>query len=443
MDVYEALGKNVIDLIHRKYSYMCIKTKEFEFFKHDLIKNLRKVSNDNDALVVFKKSLSVFNDVHLYVINEKYTIPITPASEEESKQQKTQVSPTGEKEAKIAKVPETPASEKETKLALLLEEAHYAADLNQEHMAAKKYEELAKVARELGQKERAKRFHNRARHFRKFIRDHNYDNEIADTYLENKKVIGPITVGTIGDITYVRFDSFRPLYRKSFEGFNTLELTHDKYIIDLRAGPGGDFGLVDKFVRFLLGRGKDHVASYVRQRKNVNDPSLLTDFEAATIKSQIWVTLPPEEAQNLFDNPEFYHGDSKIQFEHDPKRVAVLMGPMTASSGENILMQLKAIPGSISIGDVSRGQSGYPGFYLMDGPNAGKVMPFTKKPSNYGAKFAMAIPALLNYRNDKILLQGKGLVPDILIPSKKSIVHGKDRVLQTAINQFNQTGISG
>ncbi len=439
MDVYEALGKNVMDLIRRKYSYMCIKTKEFEFFKHDLVKHLRKVSNDNDALAVFKKSLSVFNDVHLYVINEKYMIPVTPANKNEIKQPKIQVSPTGEEEAKIAKIPEIPASEKETKLALLLEEAHYAADLNQEQVAAKKYEELAKVARELGQKERARRFHHRARHFRKFIRDHNHDNEIADTYLENKKVFGPITVGTMGDLTYVRFDSFRPLYRESFEKFNALELTHDKYIIDLRAGPGGDFGLVDKFVRFLLGRGQDHVASYVRQRKDENDPSLLTDFDAATIKSQIWVTLPPEEAQNLFDNPQFYHGDSKIQFDHDPKRVAVLMGPMTASSGENVLMELKAIPGSISIGDVSRGQSGYPAFYLLDGPNAGKVMPFTKKPSDYCAKFAIAIPSLLNYRSDKELLQGNGIVPDILLPSKTSIVQGKDRVLETAINWMRST----
>jgi len=63
--------------------------------------------------------------------------------------------------------------------------------------------------------------------------------------------------------------------------------------------------------------------------------------------------------------------------DHDPKRVAVLIGPMTASSGENVLMGTEAIPGA-SVSVMLAGAKRVPRIYLLDGPTLVKLCPLLR-----------------------------------------------------------------
>nr|MDO8116819.1 S41 family peptidase [Candidatus Sigynarchaeota archaeon] len=388
MEFYEELGKKVVDLISKKYSYLSIKTKEFVMLKQNLRDALTFALNDDEALIILKKNLSNLNDIHIHVIHE--------IQQENTRtwQAKIQVGYESEKEAQLSKI---------------LQEAEYALDVNQYHLAAKKYEEAAKISQEIGHKERTDIFLNRARKFRDVTQNLNFDNEVADSYLKCKKVIGPITVGDIRDITYIRIDSCREQYREYFKELYALNLTKNRYLIDLRPGAGGNSGLVDRLAEFLLGHGDGHVAYYTRKRMDENDPSILTDFEPVSIKSS---------------------------FEHETKKVVVLFGPMTGSSGEITTMRLCSIPGSVSIGDISRGQSGNPAIYLIDGPDAGKMIDHGSRPRDHGSRFAIALPSWLCYKYNKELLQDNGIVPDILIPSRESIKNGRDLVLEAALDAF-------
>ncbi len=399
MGYYEDLGKTVIDVIGKYYSYLSLKSKEFEILKRGLPGALSKVSNDDAALEILNKSLATLHDPHIYILHEKTL----------HKHSQFNINPPKAPNTLNTPIRPPTLNEKETKLAKILQEADTAADLNHDRAAAKKYEECAKIARELGQKAQAKQFLKRARKFRAVKAVPNFDADVADSYVENPKVLGPITVGAIGDSCYIRIDSAREQYRDNFEALVSLPLPYEKFIIDLRGNGGGNSSVADTLVAFLLGNREEQVAFYTRKRKDESYPSLLTDFEPHFIKSTL---------------------------KHATKKVALLFGPLTVSSGEIIALEVKAIPGCISIGDVTRGLSGNPFFYLLDGPSAGKMSDYRSKPLDNGAKFAIALPSWLCYRTDKVLVQDNGIVPDIRIPTKKSIIHGTDRVLETVINRI-------
>ena len=320
MEFYEKLAKNVIDLISKKYSYLSVKTEEFEEAKKDLIKDVPNASNCNDTLKILTKYLSLFKDGHLEVVDSQGF-------------------------------------------------SHKTWNLNKT----------------------------------------NFDNETADYYLKNKKVFGPITVGDLENILYVRISSFSNRFKKNFEELYLLNPSQNKYIIDLRPNTGGDETLAYPLINFLLGDSGKEIAYYLRRRTDECDASKLSDFEPIFIKSD---------------------------FKHPRKSVTVLIGPKTFSSGELTAMRLKAIPESIVIGDISSGGSGCPACYLTDGKNMGKYVNPSDKPDDFGSKFAIKLPSWLCYKADKTLLQNKGITPDILIPSKDSIVNSKDLVLEKAITRM-------
>ncbi|MDD4353080.1 MAG: S41 family peptidase [Candidatus Nanoarchaeia archaeon] len=321
MEFYENLGKNVIDLVKRKYSYLSVKTKEFEQIKEGLDENMSKVSNNNEALKVLINYLSLFNDDHIKFLDE---------------------------------------------------EGYYHAKFNLKESI-------------------------------------NFNNTITDSYLSNKKIIGPITLGELEDILYVRANSFNEKFSKDFKKLYTTNPQNKKFIIDLRPNSGGNDSLATPLIEFLLGNEQKQLSYYSRKRISENHPSILSEF-----------------------NPEYIYP----VFNHLPKKVAVLIGNKTCSASELVTLKLTAIPDSISIGDISGGVSGIPLIYLLDGNKECTKIGFNDFPNNYESKFAINLPSKLIYKRNKELVQNNGITPDILIPSNKSIIDGRDLVLEQAINKL-------
>jgi C-terminal processing protease CtpA/Prc len=319
MEFYENLGKSFIDLISRKYSYLSIKTEEFQQIKKGLGENMPKVSNSKEALKILIDYLSLFNDGHVKILD-----------------------------------------------------------------GAGNYYSKFRLKESV-----------------------NFNNKIADSYLSNKKNIGPITLGHLDEILYIQIDNFKENFKKDFDVLYSLFPSEKKFIIDLRPNSGGNRYFADPLIDFFLGNSEKQIAYYTCERIDENNPNSVSDLKPFFITPKI------NQAQ---------------------KKVAVLIGPKTYSAGESTALRLGAIPESITLGEVSGGGSGFNKYFLTDGPNAGKEMNYEKIPLKYDSRFGINLPSEIIVKRNNKLLQNNGITPDILIPNNESIFKDKDLVLEKAIN---------
>lgn len=247
----------------------------------------------------------------------------------------------------------------------------------------------------------------------------NFQYELLRKYVSDFHGSGPISVGKIDDIFYVWINSFGKEFKPHFDKIYSQPPpdSQKKFVVDLRANSGGSDNLGLPLVRFIQGSFGPIISHYLRYRTDEQDPTKLTEF------------IPQ------YLNPE-------ITFL--PKRDAiVLIGNKTCSSAELTTMRLAAIPGTVLIGDTTHGGSGCPQRYLVDGPNKGRKIKYIEKPLKYNAKFALDIPSWIAYKIDQTLLMDQnGINPHILIPTKESIIDGRDMVLEKAI-EVHQKGYIG
>lgn len=236
----------------------------------------------------------------------------------------------------------------------------------------------------------------------------NYHPDATKRYLSDVKNSGPITIAKIEDIIYIGIDSLAKENHDHFDWmYSQKPPPEKKFIVDLRKNGGGDESLGKNLVKFMLGAEGPFISSYYRFRTDENDPRKLTEFR-----------------------PGYIYPET-MSFRRE---VVVLTGASTYSSGENITLDLAAIPGTLLIGDVTGGGSGCPQRYVVDGRHAGTKMGVKQNPADFGARFALAIPSWLHYRLDQVLLEGNGINPHILIRPRDSIVNGRDMVLEKAID---------
>jgi len=238
--------------------------------------------------------------------------------------------------------------------------------------------------------------------------------ELVTKYIPNTKRRLPIYIGTIDDIFYLRIDSFDENLRKNFDILKEFyPFKNEKIIIDIRANSGGNEGLAMPIASHLSGYDEALIFSYIRFRTSENDPTKLTEFRPRYLIPDI-------------------HSDGR-------KKVIALIGKVTCSSAESFALELSSIPGTKLIGDTTSGDSGCPQRYMLDGEYAGKKVNYNTQPNELKANWALDLPSWLMYKRDKSLLQGNGIIPDIMIEPTKSIVNGNDKVLEAAIELHKGT----
>jgi C-terminal processing protease CtpA/Prc len=237
----------------------------------------------------------------------------------------------------------------------------------------------------------------------------NYNPELLKKYFKNLSNWGVISVGARGDLVYVKIDSFADRYRTDFDKFyKEINVERfQKWIIDLRANGGGSDSLAKRLVSQLAGGSNSLTSSYTRVRIDEKNPKRLSEFIPRCV------------------TPDEKYSKRNV--------IAVLTGRQTYSSAELVAMDLAAIPGTVLIGDSTGGGSGHPNRYLIDGHLAGKRIEKKEAPRKYGSHFALDIPSLLQYQLDQSLLQDRGITPNVFIPASKSIVCGRDKVLEKAL----------
>ena len=232
----------------------------------------------------------------------------------------------------------------------------------------------------------------------------NYSRGRVIPYLEGITQSGPLIWGSIGDVFYLAAESASRSFEDDYKRFcEQPSPKHDAVIVDLRSNGGGSDTLTSAITSTLMGNGERTVSQYIRERTSKSDPLALSDFEP-------------------------FHVEYNKSLR---RRVVVLVGAQTLSAGEDMALDMAAIPGTVVIGDRTGGGSGCPQRYLLDGPHAGLNIGQNRGLDD--ATFALDIPSWLKYRKDKVLLEGNGVIPDIVIPTDQTFVNGNDKVLERAI----------
>jgi hypothetical protein len=96
-------------------------------------------------------------------------------------------------------------------------------------------------------------------------------------------------------------------------------------------------------------------------------------------------------------------------------RVAVLIGPLNISSNESFILMMKQAPSVKLIGQRTYGSSGNP------------------KPVNLANGVTVNLPTWQAFFPDGSLLEGKGIDPDILVPTRPADFRDRDPVLEKAL----------
>lgn len=95
--------------------------------------------------------------------------------------------------------------------------------------------------------------------------------------------------------------------------------------------------------------------------------------------------------------------------------VVVLIGRGAISSAESFALMMKAVPGSVLMGDPTAGCSGNP------------------QPVDLGNGVTAFVPRWRNLRPDGSCIEGEGVLPDIALKTKKWDFRDKDPVLEAAL----------
>lgn len=101
-------------------------------------------------------------------------------------------------------------------------------------------------------------------------------------------------------------------------------------------------------------------------------------------------------------------------------KVAVLMGPTNMSSNESFLLMMRQSPHCKLIGERSFGSSGNP------------------KPHDLGNGVTVVLPSWKDMLPDGTVLEGKGVDPDIKVPSKPGDFANRDPVLDAAVKELKK-----
>lgn len=223
----------------------------------------------------------------------------------------------------------------------------------------------------------------------------NEKNEIKSNIIIEKKKIefdfnidAPIKHFHINDnfhnILYIRFDDFENLKNINIVLNKIKDNPHRPIIFDLRKNVGGHEYLLQYFIANFLGA-------------NVNIGYELKEKNISTLKSGI--------AFNKFNN-----------------KIAILIGPQTASATEIFSNEIRAHNRGIIIGRRS----------------AGAVL--MSKKVNLKGGFEMTVPIKSYLSSDKkSKIEGVGVKPDIAImPTNQDLISGHDVALERAIIELQK-----
>ena len=101
-------------------------------------------------------------------------------------------------------------------------------------------------------------------------------------------------------------------------------------------------------------------------------------------------------------------------------RVIVLMGPANISSAEQFLLMMKQVPGCTLVGMTTGGSSGNPKPVAL--PNGVTVM----------------LPSWRGMTLDGTLIEGRGLDPDIEVPTTDDDVRQADPAYERAVEELRR-----